>query len=167
MVDPLEHVALELNHTPGFFQLYTPTDRGLAESLVHRAEQAGFKAIVLTLDTWLTGWRPRDLSTSNFPQLRGQCLANYFVDPHFRATLTKTPEEDLCGATWQSTVTRVWPACAQARCRRSAIAVRWLRLSPENERQRSADGGRQGGEVVLALEGMEKDTVAGSPLDGL
>jgi len=101
MVDPLEDVALELNHTPGFFQLYTPTDRGLAESLVHRAEQAGFKAIVVTLDTWLTGWRPRDLSTSNFPQLRGQCLANYFADPHFRATLAKTPEDDLRGATMQ------------------------------------------------------------------
>ena len=85
--DPLEDVAAQFGGTPGFFQLYTPSDRGLAESLVHRAEAAGFAGIVVTLDTWLTGWRPRDLATSNFPQLRGHCLANYTSDPVFGARL--------------------------------------------------------------------------------
>ncbi|MFE2727448.1 alpha-hydroxy-acid oxidizing protein [Kitasatospora sp. NPDC059327] len=94
-VDPMEQVAAEFGATPGFFQLYTPTDRALAESLVHRAEAAGFHGIVITLDTWLTGWRPRDLSTGNFPQLRGHALANYTSDPVFRARLAKAPEEDL------------------------------------------------------------------------
>ncbi|MFE0458409.1 alpha-hydroxy-acid oxidizing protein [Kitasatospora sp. NPDC058965] len=93
-VDPLERVADEFGETPGFFQLYTPTDRELAASLVHRAEAAGFKGIVVTLDTWITGWRPRDLATGNFPQLRGHCLANYFSDPVFRARLKQTPEEN-------------------------------------------------------------------------
>ncbi|WP_220040711.1 alpha-hydroxy-acid oxidizing protein [Streptomyces tateyamensis] len=93
-VDPLEQVAAEFGGTPGFFQLYTPTDRALAESLVHRAEAAGFKAVVVTLDTWITGWRPRDLAGANFPQLRGHCLANYTSDPVFRARLAKAPEED-------------------------------------------------------------------------
>ncbi|MGW8353356.1 alpha-hydroxy-acid oxidizing protein [Streptomyces wedmorensis] len=93
-VDPLEQVAAEFGDTPGFFQLYTPTDRDLAASLVHRAETAGFKGIVVTLDTWITGWRPRDLAASNFPQLRGHCLANYFTDPVFRARLAKSPEEN-------------------------------------------------------------------------
>lgn len=93
-VDPLEQVAAEFGDTPGFFQLYTPTDRELAESLVHRAEQAGFKGIVVTLDTWITGWRPRDLSTSNFPQLRGNCLVNYTSDPVFRSRLDRSPEDD-------------------------------------------------------------------------
>ncbi len=101
MVDPLEDVAAALGGTPGFFQLYTPTDRALAESLVHRAEAAGYKAIVVTLDTWLTGWRPRDLSTANFPQLRGLCLENYFSDPVFRAMLAKPPAEDVPAATMQ------------------------------------------------------------------
>ncbi|MFJ9953290.1 alpha-hydroxy-acid oxidizing protein [Kitasatospora sp. NPDC091207] len=94
-VDPMEQVAAEFGATPGFFQLYTPTDRALAESLVHRAEAAGFRGIVITLDTWLTGWRPRDLSTGNLPQLRGHALANYTSDPVFRARLAKAPEEDL------------------------------------------------------------------------
>jgi lactate 2-monooxygenase len=93
-VDPMEDVAIRFGDTPGFFQLYTPTDRELAESLVRRAEAAGFTAIAVTLDTWTTGWRPRDLSTSNFPQLRGHCLANYTSDPVFRERLGKDPAED-------------------------------------------------------------------------
>ncbi|WP_042387752.1 alpha-hydroxy-acid oxidizing protein [Streptacidiphilus melanogenes] len=101
-VDPMEEVAKESGDTPGFFQLYTPTDRELAASLVRRAEAAGYAGIVVTLDTWVTGWRPRDLSTGNFPQLRGHCLANYFSDPVFRSRLAKTPEEDPTSAvlTW-------------------------------------------------------------------
>jgi lactate 2-monooxygenase len=92
--DPMEAVAAELGDTPGFFQLYTPNDREVAASFVHRAEAAGFKGIVVTLDTWIPGWRPRDLSTSNFPFLRGHCLANYTTDPVFLDSLTQTPEEN-------------------------------------------------------------------------
>ncbi|MFF5471447.1 alpha-hydroxy-acid oxidizing protein [Streptomyces achromogenes] len=97
-VDPLEEVAPEFGDTPGFFQLYTPTDREVAESLVHRAEAAGFRGIVVTLDTWIPGWRPRDLTAANFPQLRGHCLANYFSDPVFRSRLAKLPEDDPAAA---------------------------------------------------------------------
>jgi lactate 2-monooxygenase len=96
--DPMEDVAARFGGTPGFFQLYTPTDRELAQSLVQRAERAGFAGIVVTLDTWITGWRPRDLATSNFPQLRGHCLANYFTDPVFRSRLAQPPEENLMAA---------------------------------------------------------------------
>lgn len=96
--DPLETVAQHQGDTPGFFQLYTPRDKALAESLVHRAEAAGYKAIVVTLDTWVTGWRPRDLNHANFPQLRGAVLENYFSDPVFRASLPKPPEEDRAAA---------------------------------------------------------------------
>ncbi|MEV0093250.1 alpha-hydroxy-acid oxidizing protein [Streptomyces sp. NPDC050738] len=96
--DPMEDVAAALGSTPGVFQLYTPTDRELAESLVRRTEKSGFKAIVVTLDTWVTGWRPRDLATANFPQLRGHCLANYTSDPVFRAQLAREPEEDMGAA---------------------------------------------------------------------
>lgn len=100
--DPMEDVAKSLGDGLGFFQLYTPTDRELAESFVRRAEAAGFKAIVVTLDTWVTGWRPRDLNTSNFPQLRGAALANYFSDPRFRALLKDAPEANPVAAiqTW-------------------------------------------------------------------
>ncbi|MGZ5362759.1 MAG: alpha-hydroxy-acid oxidizing protein [Mycobacterium sp.] len=92
--DPMEAVAAELGDTPGFFQLYTPNDRDVAASFVHRAEAAGFKGIVVTLDTWIPSWRPRDLSTSNFPFLRGHCLANYTTDPVFLDSLAQSPEEN-------------------------------------------------------------------------
>lgn len=92
--DPMEAVAAELGDTPGFFQLYTPNDRDVAASFVQRAEAAGFKGIVVTLDTWIPGWRPRDLSTSNFPFLRGHCLANYTTDPVFLDGLAQSPEEN-------------------------------------------------------------------------
>ena len=108
--DPLEDVKAACGDTPAFFQLYTPRDKELAESLVSRAETAGYKAIVVTLDTWVTGWRPRDLNTSNFPQLRGHVLQNYFSDPRFRAMLGgKAPEDDLRTAigTWGATFGKV------------------------------------------------------------
>ncbi len=107
--DPLEAVAEALDGTPGFFQLYTPKNKEVAESFVRRAETAGYKALVVTLDTWVTGWRPRDLNSGNFPQLRGHVLQNYFSDPHFRALLAKSPEEDLPAAVglWAQTFGKV------------------------------------------------------------
>ncbi|MFD4640842.1 alpha-hydroxy-acid oxidizing protein [Lentzea sp. NPDC058436] len=83
MEDPLEDVIGHAGATPSFFQLYTPRDRDLAASLVERAEKAGYRAIAVTLDTWIPGWRPRDLTSGSFPQLRGHALANYTSDPVF------------------------------------------------------------------------------------
>jgi lactate 2-monooxygenase len=105
MQDPMEDVAAGLGETPGFFQLYTPNDRELAESFVRRAEAAGFTGIVVTLDTWSLGYRPRDLQHATFPQLRGYCLANYFSDPVFRSRLAAPPDEDLGAATLQWALT--------------------------------------------------------------
>ncbi|WP_227996169.1 alpha-hydroxy-acid oxidizing protein [Nocardia australiensis] len=84
MEDPLEEVVAHSGDTAAFFQLYTPKNRDLAESLVNRAEAAGYQGITVTLDTWIPGWRPRDLATGNFPQLRGHVLKNYTSDPVFQ-----------------------------------------------------------------------------------
>lgn len=107
--DRLEDVKAACGDTPAWFQLYTPRNRELAESLIRRAEDAGYKALVVTLDTWVTGWRPRDLNASNFPQLRGKVLQNYFTDPVFRSLLAKPPEEDVNAAifTWAATFGQV------------------------------------------------------------
>ncbi len=96
--DPMEDVTAELGDTPGWFQLYPPKDRELTESLVDRAQKSGFEAIVVTLDTLTLGWRPRDLAIASFPQLKGQCLANYMSDPVFRSRLKAPPEEDMQSA---------------------------------------------------------------------
>lgn len=107
--DPLEDVKAACGDTPAWFQLYTPRNRELATSLIRRAEDAGYKALVVTLDTWVTGWRPRDLNASSFPQLRGKVLQNYFTDPVFRSLLAKPPEEDPAAAifTWAATFGQV------------------------------------------------------------
>jgi lactate 2-monooxygenase len=107
--DPLEDVKAACGETPAWFQLYTPKNRELATSLIRRAEEAGYKALVVTLDTWVTGWRPRDLNASNFPQLRGKVLQNYFTDPVFRSLLARPPEEDPAAAifTWAATFGQV------------------------------------------------------------
>jgi isopentenyl diphosphate isomerase/L-lactate dehydrogenase-like FMN-dependent dehydrogenase len=92
--DRMEDVVPHAGDTPGLFQLYTPTDKDLAASFLARAQNTGYKAVVVTLDTWTTGWRPRDLNTGNFPQLRGYVLQNYFTDDVFLNRLAKSPEED-------------------------------------------------------------------------
>ena len=90
----LEEVAEAMGQASRWFQLYWPKDRDLASSFLGRAEQAGFGAIVVTLDTWLLGWRPRDLQHAYLPFLKGEGVANYFSDPVFRAALEKAPEQD-------------------------------------------------------------------------
>jgi isopentenyl diphosphate isomerase/L-lactate dehydrogenase-like FMN-dependent dehydrogenase len=90
----MEDVIQHAGATPGLFQLYTPTDKELTASFLRRAEQAGYKAVVVTLDTWITGWRPHDLSTGNFPQLRGYVLQNYLTDDVFLGRLSKSPKDD-------------------------------------------------------------------------
>jgi len=95
----LEEIAEAGGEGPRWFQLYWPNDRELAASLVSRAEAAGYAAIVLTVDTFVPGWKPRDLQQAWLPFLNGTGVANYFQDPVFRAALEKTPEEDVGMAT--------------------------------------------------------------------
>ncbi len=89
----LEEVA-EAAGGPKWFQLYWPRSRELAASLIGRAEQAGYEAIVLTVDTFLPGWKPRDLQVAWQPQLEGTGIANYTSDPVFRSLLDRSPEDD-------------------------------------------------------------------------
>lgn len=82
---PLEEIAQASGRGPRWFQLYWSSKNELTESLVHRAEAAGYEAIVLTLDTTRLGWRPRDLDRAYLPFLRGRGIANYVTDPVFRS----------------------------------------------------------------------------------
>ena len=92
----IEQVA-ETN-APRWFQLYWVNDRAICESFVHRAERAGYGAIVVTLDTLTLGWRPRDLRQAYLPFIRGEGCGQYFTDPVFLARLDKSPEEDMLTA---------------------------------------------------------------------
>ncbi|XP_001649576.2 peroxisomal (S)-2-hydroxy-acid oxidase GLO3 [Aedes aegypti] len=57
----MEQVATGTPGSPKWFQLYIYRDRKLTESLVRRAEKAGFKAIVLTVDAPMFGLRRADM----------------------------------------------------------------------------------------------------------
>lgn len=67
-----------------WYQLYWPKDRELAASFLQRAKDAGYTALVVTLDTVTLAWRPRDLDGAYLPFLRGIGVANYFSDPVFQ-----------------------------------------------------------------------------------
>jgi isopentenyl diphosphate isomerase/L-lactate dehydrogenase-like FMN-dependent dehydrogenase len=91
----LEEIAESGGDGPRWYQLYWPNDPEIAESMVRRAEAAGYTAIVVTLDTFIPGWKPRDLQQAWLPFLEGVGNANFLQDPVFRAQLDKPPEEDL------------------------------------------------------------------------
>lgn len=82
---PMEETAAAMGDTPRWFQLYWSTDEGLVDSLIHRAEQIGAGALVITLDTTVLGWRPQDLNLGSLPFARGLGIAQYTSDPRFRA----------------------------------------------------------------------------------
>lgn len=90
----IEQVAEAMGNAPRWFQLYWSQNHEIAASLVKRAEASGFGAIMVTLDTPMLGWRPRDLQHAYLPFMTGEGLANYFTDPVFRAMLASPPEED-------------------------------------------------------------------------
>lgn len=93
-----EEVARASGDGPRWYQLYRPTDDDVTASLLARARAAGFTVLVVTLDTWTLGWRPRDLDRAYLPFLRGVGTAIPFSDPAFRAGLARPPEEDLGAA---------------------------------------------------------------------
>lgn len=94
----LESVAETLGDTPRWFQLYWPNNEPFAKSLLQRAADAGYEAIVVTVDTRFLAWRPRDLQGAYLPFLKGEGLANYVTDPVFCADLDKQPDEDIMPA---------------------------------------------------------------------
>jgi lactate 2-monooxygenase len=94
----LEEIAAANGDGPRWFQLYWPNHDELTASLVRRAEQAGYRAIVLTVDNYVPGWKPRDLQHGYMPFLEGVGIAHFTSDPVFRAALERSPEEDIGAA---------------------------------------------------------------------
>jgi lactate 2-monooxygenase len=81
---PMEACAEVLGDSPRWLQLYWSISDELVESFVSRAEACGCEAIVVTLDTTILAWRPRDLEPAFLPFLRGRGIAQYTSDPVFR-----------------------------------------------------------------------------------
>lgn len=84
---PMETCSAVMDHTMRLFQLYWSRSRDLVVSFVKRAEACGCRAIVLTLDTTMLGWRTQDLALGHLPFLHGKGLAQYTSDPVFQQLL--------------------------------------------------------------------------------
>ena len=141
----LEDVAAAMGAAPRFFQLYWSRDRDLTRSFIRRAEAAGFSALVVTLDTRLLGWRPRDLDLGHNPFLLGKGQANYTADPVFRAALARPPEEDRLAAvkhflTVFNDLTLTWADLAWLRAQtKLPITLKGI-LHPDDARRAVANG---------------------------
>jgi lactate 2-monooxygenase len=98
---PMEACAGIMGKSPRWFQLYWSKSDELVLSFVSRAEACGCRAIVVTLDTTLLGWRTRDLDLAYLPFLRGKGIAQYTSDPVFSQQIS-TP---LAGAANRTRIT--------------------------------------------------------------
>jgi isopentenyl diphosphate isomerase/L-lactate dehydrogenase-like FMN-dependent dehydrogenase len=91
----MEEVAAAMEQASRWFQLYWPRDDELAQSLLDRAQRAGYQVIVITVDTFFLGWRERDIQNAYLPFVYGEGLANYVSDPVFRAAVGGDPRADM------------------------------------------------------------------------
>lgn len=85
----MEDCAEVLKDTDRWFQLYFGKSKELVESMVSRAAESGSKAIVLTLDTTILGWRNIDLENGFLPFVYGLGIAQYTSDPVFKNLMKK------------------------------------------------------------------------------
>lgn len=110
----IEDVAEANGSGPRWFQLYWPQNNqnDITVSLLRRAKAANYKVLVVTLDTYILGWRPSDLGNAYNPFLRKDSIGVElgFSDPVFRRKFQekhgKTIEEDMSkvAAEWAHTV---------------------------------------------------------------
>ena len=167
---------------PRWFQLYWPRDPELMRSFVARAEAAGYSAIVVTLDTGLLAWRPRDLQGAYLPFLKSIGIANYLSDPVFRAGLAAPPEDDPQAAVGHfvgqfSNPALTWEDLALLRDATSLPILLKGVLHPDDARQAreagvsgvvvSNHGGRQVDGAIAALDALPGVVEAAGGIDVL
>ena len=165
----IEDVAEASGDGARWFQLYWPNDPDVCASFLDRATAAGFSTLVVTLDTWLLGWRPRDLDQSYLPFIRGTGLAVYFSDPVFRAGLDKAREDDLMAALlrWLPMFTgtdKSWDDLAFLREHWSGPIV-LKGIQHADDARRAADAGMDG--IVVSNHGGRQVDGAIASLDAL
>lgn len=110
----IEDVAKANGSGPRWYQLYWPLNdhNDITVSLLKRAKAANYKVLVVTLDTYILGWRPSDLCNAYNPFLRKDNIGVEigFSDPVFRRKFQEkhgmSVEEDMsqAAAEWAHTI---------------------------------------------------------------
>lgn len=159
---PMEQVAEAMGDGERWFQLYWAKDREVTASFLARAKASGYTALIVTLDTPLLAWRPRDLDQAYLPFLHGVGTANYFSDPAFRAGLAKPVEADPNAAVMHfvgmfADPAKTWPDLTFLREHWDGPIVLKGILHPDDAR-RAANAGMDG--VIVSNHGGRQ--VAGS-----
>ncbi|HSE48538.1 MAG TPA: lactate 2-monooxygenase [Terriglobales bacterium] len=165
----LEEVAKAMGDSPRWFQLYWARHPEITHSLLQRAEAAGYSALLVTLDTTMLAWRPRDLDHAYLPFLYAEGLANYYTDPAFLAELKVKPEENRTAAVtlWRSIFSNTrltWDDLKWLRAHtRLPIVLKGIQRSDDAARAAeegvdgilvSNHGGRQVDGAVASLEAL-------------
>lgn len=91
----LEEIAAAAPKAVKWFQLYWSKNLDLTASMARRAEEAGYQAIVVTVDTGLLGWRKRDYRNGYSPLKLLQGAANYIHDPVFQDMVPQLTEKHI------------------------------------------------------------------------
>ena len=166
---PMEEVADALGDTPRWFQLYWGKNPDVTRSMVERAEESGYSALVVTLDTTVLSWRDTDLDNGYLPFLEGEGLGNYFSDPAFRDALDDPPEVNptqaiLYFASIFSNPSLTWDDLAFLREVTDLPIVLKGILDPDDAR-RAADHGVEG--IIVSNHGGRQVDGAIAALDAL
>jgi lactate 2-monooxygenase len=92
----IEQVATANGDGDRWYQLYWPKPQAdeFTASLLSRAKASGFKVLVVTLDTFMIGWRPSDLDESYLPFVYGQGCQVGFSDPVFNRMYEEEQAKD-------------------------------------------------------------------------
>ncbi len=105
---PLEEVAQAANG-PLWFQLYVFKDRSVSESLVRRAERAGYRALVLTVDAPIIGQREPDVRNGfglpphlHLANFHGDLADEQAGDPGVSALATYADAQFDLTLTWEA-----------------------------------------------------------------
>jgi isopentenyl diphosphate isomerase/L-lactate dehydrogenase-like FMN-dependent dehydrogenase len=165
----MEDVAAAMGDVPRWFQLYWPRNDELTASLLDRADQAGYGAVVVTLDTALLSWRERDIQNAYLPFLHAEGLANYFTDPVFREAVGGDPRMNLVRAVAYfgevfSDASRTWDDLARLR-EMTHLPIVFKGILHADDARRAVDHGAAG--VIVSNHGGRQVDGAIASLDAL
>lgn len=167
----IEEVASASGTGDRWFQLYWPQDDEITISLLNRAKEAGFKVLVVTLDTWALAWRPWDLDHAFVPFFQGTGNTVGFSDPVFRRKFKedhdgKEIEDDIIVSS-EAWIAAAWSGAAHSWEQLEVLKANWdgpivlKGIQHADDARKAVECGMQG-IVVSNHGGRQLDGAVGS-----
>lgn len=155
-----------------FYQLYWSPDDAVTLSMLRRAHENGYSALLLTTDTWQLAWRHDDVAMGNYAFYHEHGAGDLGLgDPAFRATLEKkgldpNKEPFKVGAEWIDG--HIWHGHSFSWDRLPWLMEQWRRISGGKPFaikgiQSVADAKKA---VEMGVDGIVVSNHAGRQVDG-